>query len=219
VSVKEELEEQKLRAEILALQAEAAKHMAETRVAEENFRFNSRNNTTNDIKSDVARIYTFYEQVKSESVSKCMEKLGEWSRRDPGQPIKIILNSPGGSVLDGLALYDYIRELRTLGHQVEVIALGMAASMGGVLLQSGDKRTMGKNAWLLIHEVSTGAIGNISEMEEELEFSKRLQDGIVSILAERSSMTTTQIKRKWKKTDWWLSAQEALELGFVDAIQ
>jgi hypothetical protein len=65
-----------------------------------------------------ARVYTFYSAVEAESVQQCMAELGQWSRRDPGAPITVIFNSPGGSVLDGLALFDYLRRLRAAGHEV-----------------------------------------------------------------------------------------------------
>ncbi len=205
--------------EKLNLVAEMKKFDAERRVAEESAIYNARNNRNNSAHSDDARIYTFYDQVKAVNVTKCMAELSNWSRRDPGKDIKIVLNSPGGAVLDGLAMYDFILQLRHQGHHIEVIALGVAASIGGVILQAADVRTMGRNSWLLIHEVGSGTTGTVSEMEEDLEFSKRLQDNIVDILAERSTLTTTQIKRKWKKTDFWMNATEALEVGLIDHIQ
>lgn len=152
-------------------------------------------------------------------MQECIEDLGTWRRQDPKQPIKIIFNSPGGSVFEGLALYDYIQETRESGTRVDTMALGMAASMGGVLLQAGETRTMSRHSYLLIHEVSAGAMGNVSELEDELKFTKRLQDRLLSILSERASMTKQQIARKWKKTDWWLDAQEALALGFCDEVK
>src|SRR5687768_18491690 len=85
-----------------------------------------------------AHVYTFYSGVDAESVQQCMAELGRWSRRDPGAPITVIFNSPGGNVLDGLALFDYLRQLRSTDHRLTTIALGRAASMGAVLLQAGD---------------------------------------------------------------------------------
>lgn len=207
----EELERAKLIAEIEKFNAERDKVLQDAL-------FGARTNREKDAEYGQHRTYTFYDSVKQASVEKAMREIGAMCRRDPGQDLKIVLNSPGGSVLDGLALFDFLQVLRSEGHHIEVVALGMAASMGGVLLQAGDVRSIGKNAWLLIHEVSSGAIGNVSEIEDELEFIKKLQDNLVKILAERSTMTERQIKTKWKKKDWWLSATEALELGFVDQI-
>lgn len=165
------------------------------------------------------RIYNFGGSVSGKSVEACIGEIGMWVRQTPAKPIKIIFNSPGGSVFEGLALFDFIREVRQNGTRIDTLALGMAASMGGVLLQAGEKRIMSPHAYMLCHEVSTGAIGSLSELEDEVTFSKRLQDRLLDILAERSKLTKRQISRKWKRKDWWMSAQEALEFGFVDSVE
>lgn len=170
-------------------------------------------------KAEENRIYTFYGAVSSGSVGPALKALGEWHRRAPHEPIEIIFNSPGGSVLDGLALYDYIHELRHRGTPINTVTMGMAASMGGILLQAGEKRIASKNALILIHEVSMGAGGKMSEIEDELAFGKKLQQKCLDILAERSTMTARQINTKWQKKDWWLDANEALKLGFVDEVR
>jgi ATP-dependent protease ClpP protease subunit len=77
---------------------------------------------------------------------------------------------------------------------------------------------MGKNSWLLIHEVSDVVGGNMSMIEDQVEFAKRLQGNLLDILAERSSLSRAQIQRRWKKKDWWLSSEECLEHGFIDRI-
>ncbi|HUP87164.1 MAG TPA: Clp protease ClpP [Acidimicrobiales bacterium] len=165
-----------------------------------------------------AHVYTFYSSVDAESVQQCMAELGQWSRRDPGSPITVIFNSPGGSVLDGLALFDYLRRLRTAGHFVTTMALGRAASMGAVLLQAGDHRVVGENAFLLIHEVSNHTTGKVSEMEDGVDFTRRLQKRLLAILAGRSTLTEPQIARRWTRNEWWLDASEALALGLADAV-
>lgn len=165
-----------------------------------------------------AHVYTFYAGVDADSVQHCMAELGQWSRRSPGAPITIIFNSAGGAVLDGLALFDFIRHLRAAGHHVTTTALGRAASMGAVLLQAGDTRVMGANAFLLIHEVSNHSTGKVSEMEDGVEFSRRLQRRLVDILAERSNLSTQQIQRRWSRKDWWLDAGEAVEFGLADRV-
>lgn len=147
-----------------------------------------------------------------------MSELGIWSRESPGAPLTVIFNSPGGYVDDGMALYDYLLHLRSLGHSLTTIAMGRAASMGGVLLQSGDVRVMGPNAFLLIHEVAAGTEGKLSQMADDIAFWKRQEGKLLKVLAQRSTMTVAQIRRKWHKTDWWLDADQAVELGFADAI-
>lgn len=92
------------------------------------------------------RVYTFYGAVNSASVSSCLAELGIWSRESPQAPLTVVFNSPGGFLDDGLALYDYLLHLRSLGHHLTTVALGQAASMCGVLLQAGDVRVMGPSA-------------------------------------------------------------------------
>lgn len=208
----EPIQEEKIAAEIELLRLQAEYTKLETKELGYGIRHD-------EARSDYSCIYTFYESVTRDSVKKCIADLGLWSRRDPGCKMTINFCTSGGSVIDGLALYDYIRELSSIGHTVETTALGFAASMGGILLQAGDKRIMGQNAYLLIHEVSSVAIGNFSEIEDELKFLQRLQDKCLNILASRSTMTPRQIKNKWKRKDWWLDADEALELGFCDEIR
>jgi ATP-dependent protease ClpP protease subunit len=88
--------------------------------------------------------------------------------------------------------------------------------MAGILLQAGDVRIMGKESWLLIHQVSFGASGSFGEVEDTTKWVDRIQDRVLDIFASRSKMSKAQIKRKWNRTDWWISSDEALKLGFVD---
>lgn len=162
--------------------------------------------------------YTFYDGVTDETIKPAIAKLGEWGRRFPGKPVTVILNSPGGSVFAGVALYDFLQKMRADGHHVTVMCLGMAASMGGILLQAGDRRIIGPNARVLIHAVSGGTRGNVYLMEDDLELSKVLWEGLKKILAARSTLTEQQIEDRAHRKDWWISAQEAVKLGFADEI-
>ena len=152
-------------------------------------------------------------------VPKWIDALDHWGLRDPGEPVEIVIDSPGGSVFDGISLFDSILRLRRAGHHVTTRGRGMIASMAAVLLQSGDERTMDANAQLMIHEISFGAAGKMSKMEEDVAFGKKLEGRLLDILAERSKLTKAQIARKWKKTDWWMNAEEALAAGFIDVIE
>lgn len=195
---------------------EMRKLAAETARAELDLEVARRREIEAEADADRARTYTFYSDVDAEAVRRCLADLGQWSRRDPGAPITVIFNSPGGSVLDGLALFDYLRRLRAQGHEVTTVAIGRAASMGAVLLQAGDRRLIGENTFLLVHEVSHTSIGKVSEMEDSVEFSRRLQKRLLSILASRAALTEAQIQRRWARKDWWLDAAEAVELGLAD---
>lgn len=160
----------------------------------------------------------FAEHVDTDTVHTAIFTLNVWSRRWPGAPITIVLNSPGGEVIAGLALYDYLRSLSVRGHHIITRSIGWAASMGGVLLQAGDTREVGPNSFMLIHEVSSGFRGKASAVEDDLKFTQRLQDKIIAILADRSTMTEAEIRESWSRRDWWLDAEEAVTHGFADKI-
>ncbi len=171
-------------------------------------------------KSQASRslVCQLFQPVNSASMLTAMTELSVMSRENPGAPLTLIINSPGGACSDGLALYDFLLHLRSIGHKLTTIALGRAASMGGVLLQAGDVRVMAPNAFLLIHEVSAGTGGTVSAMGEDLAYYKRLQEKLVKILHGRSHFTAASLKRKWKKFDWWLDADEAVAAGFADTV-
>ena len=79
-------------------------------------------------------LYRFGSEVSGGSVERCMSKLTEWSRLNPGCNIEIIFSSPGGSIIDGFELFDFIQHLRNKGHHITTGTLGYAASMAGILL-------------------------------------------------------------------------------------
>ena len=164
-------------------------------------------------------VYLFKGPVADDSVSKCMDQLTTWHRNEPKCDMEVIFNSPGGGVIAGMALWDHIQYLRVAGHRITTSTVGMAASMAGILLQAGDVRIMGKESWLLIHEGSFGAMGSVGEVEDTVEWVKKIGDRIADIFASRSKMSKAAIKRKWHRKDWWISSDEALKLGFVDELR
>jgi ATP-dependent Clp endopeptidase proteolytic subunit ClpP len=198
--------------------AQTRKVEIETKQAEIELAFAEDKRRSWKVSEDATRQMPFNTQVSKASVAEAISYLGQWYREDPGKPITITFNSPGGSVIDGLALFDFIQQLRAEGAKINTKTIGFAASMAGVLLQAGEERKVGRNAYLMIHEVSTGAIGNVSELEDELALTKRMQDRLLDILAERSTLSKNQIRRKWKRKDWWLDAEEAVRLGFADTV-
>ncbi len=165
------------------------------------------------------RVYAFNDPVASSSVGACISQFNIWTRTDPKCDIEIMFNSPGGSVIDGMALYDYLQTLRRKGHKLTTSAFGMAASMAGILLQAGDIRVIGAESYVLIHEISTGAIGKIGEIEDVVEFTKKIQKRVLSIFALRSKKPVSYFEKHWRRKDWWLDSSECLELGIVDEIR
>jgi ATP-dependent protease ClpP protease subunit len=151
--------------------------------------------------------------ICDELVYPTIHNLHTWSNAHPGEPITIVLDTDGGSVFAGFSLYDFIQRLRRRGHHVTMVGVGMAASMGSILLQAGDERVMSKRCWMLIHEVQGVVGGSVGEMDAQVKHNKRLQAQALDILGERSG------KRQWIQRNWaddklWLSAEDALEKGF-----
>ena len=214
------------------LQAEAAKARAEARKAEAEALEAECDAQTARIVSDKAieeetrrkagdrfhHRYVFDGQVTGASVEKCIAELTTWHRLGPSCDITIVFNSPGGEVISGMNLFDHIRYLRAKGHHITTVCMGYAASMAGILMQAGDKRVMGRESYLLIHEVSFMAAGSMGDVEDTVEWVKKVQERVLDIFAERSTMSRASIKKKWTRKDWWLSSTEALKAGFVDEI-
>ena len=114
------------------------------------------------------RVYRFTGDIDAESVKLAIERLTAWHRLYPDQPIEIIFTSDGGSVEDGMALFDVILGLRRT-HEVTTSALGMAASMAAILVQAGSIRSMGNESSLMFHEATFRAAGKWSEMKDHLD--------------------------------------------------
>lgn len=181
-------------------------------------------------------IYRFSGEVSDSSVKSCIDKMTFWDRTQPTVPIEVVFNSPGGSVFAGMDLFDYLCELRQ-DHVLTTHGRGHMASMGGILLQAGrpDKegrggRSMGKESYILIHEVSTWAAGKVGEIEDEYLFLKKISDRVVNIFADGARragengtashpITAAQIRKNWNRTDWWLDSADALKLGIVDRLR
>lgn len=215
-ALRKRLAEAKLR----ILEAEGRQAELEVQTAEMELRHEQWNQRVRE--ADWTRDLTlnFVGSVAKDSALAAIDKLHMFHRLSPGEPITITFNSPGGSVIDGMALFDYIRFLRDEGHHITIIALGYAASMAGILLQAADTRVMAKGAWLLIHEVAFGAAGKIGEVEDMYRFGERLKDQAAQIFIERSGgkLDRETLDRNWTRKDWWLSAEEALALGLIDEI-
>jgi ATP-dependent Clp protease protease subunit len=164
-------------------------------------------------------VYVFDQEVGEKSVKACIQQLQVWSRNDPRCDVEIQINSPGGSIFDGFALIDFIRDLRDKGHKVTLVGIGMVASMAAVVLQAGDNRILGKHATLLIHEGSMGAFGNFGEVEDRVKLMEMFHERILDLFAERSNLSKSTIRKNWKRRDWWIDSSDALKHGLVDEVR
>lgn len=237
VIAKNQAEQALFQARALQAQAEAAKFSSEAshaqlRAQEEEIELRQKQRIERELLALDGYNYTyrFTDAVSDKSVAAAVDKLTFWRRTAPGQPLEIVFNSPGGSVIAGMDLFDYIQELRRDGHFVTTATRGYAASMGGILLQAGDVRVMGREAYVLIHEVATGTYGKIGEIEDEVKFMKKIGERVIDIFLSRAAQAyeagtaTKQLTRglftkSWERKDWWLNSAEALELGVVDELR
>ena len=136
--------------------------------------------------------------------------------KDPKEPINMYINSPGGSVSAGLAIYDTMNYIRC---DVCTICVGMAASMGAFILSSGakGKRYALPNSEIMIHQPLGGAQGQASDIKIHAEHILKTKDKLNRILAQNTGKDLAQIVKDTDR-DNFLSAQEALEYGLIDAI-
>lgn len=162
--------------------------------------------------------YYFRGAVTTSSVERCIGQLTEWSRNAPGCEINIAFSSPGGSVTDGTELYDFIQTLKAQGHHVTTTAMGMCASMAAVLLQAGTVRKMTANSLVMIHEISAGAAGKQSEIADQMELLDKLSGRCNRILAERSKLSVTKVKKMQDRRNVWMDSDDCLKYGFVDEV-
>ena len=137
---------------------------------------------------------------------------GEDAQRD----VSIYINSPGGSITAGLAIYD---NMQFLSCDVATYCVGMAASMGAFLLAAGTKgkRFALPNSEIMIHQPSGGAEGTPSDIERRFGVMLKTKRRLIQLLASHTGQTEQQIKRDSDR-DFWMSAQEAQQYGIVDKV-
>ncbi|OGY62267.1 MAG: ATP-dependent Clp endopeptidase, proteolytic subunit ClpP [Candidatus Harrisonbacteria bacterium RIFCSPHIGHO2_01_FULL_44_13] len=135
---------------------------------------------------------------------------------DPKKDIKLYINSPGGSVTAGLAIYDAMQYVKP---DVATVCVGMAASMGAVLLTAGKKgkRFALPNSEILLHQVMGGAEGQAIEVEITARHIIKIKDKLNQILAKHTGQPLSKIEKDTDR-DFYMSAQEAKEYGLVDEI-
>ena len=136
--------------------------------------------------------------------------------QDPDKDIYLYINSPGGSVSAGLAIFD---TMNFINADVQTIVIGMAASMGAFLLAAGEKgkRYALPNAEVMIHQPLGGAQGQATEIEIAAKHILKTRDTLNKILAERTGQTLKVIARDTDR-DNYMSAEEAVKYGLIDAI-
>jgi ATP-dependent Clp protease protease subunit len=162
------------------------------------------------------RIIFLGEEVNEHTANVVVAQLLHLANEDPNKDIQLYINSPGGSVYDGLAIYDTIQFIKP---DVQTIGIGLQASMGAFLLSSGtkSKRMMLPNARVMIHQPSSGTQGKVTDQEISLRESLYLKERLTEIMAKNVGQKVDKVKADMER-DFWMSAEEAVKYGLVDEV-
>ncbi len=162
------------------------------------------------------RIIMLSEEVNDTTASLIVAQLLYLEAQDPDKDIQFYINSPGGSVTAGLAIYDTMQYIKA---DVSTICVGMAASMGAFLLAAGTKgkRIALPNAEIMIHQPSGGSRGQASDIKIQADQILRIRETLNRILAENTGKSVEQIALDTER-DHFLTAEEAREYGLIDKV-
>lgn len=163
------------------------------------------------------RIVLLCDEVTDASAQLVIAQLLYLEAEDPDKDIYLYINSPGGSVSAGLAIYDTMNFIRC---DVSTVCIGLAASMGAFLLSSGakGKRICLPNAEVMIHQPLGGAKGQATDMEIQVNHILRTKKRLNDILAQNTGKSVEEIALATDR-DNWLSSEEAKDFGLVDVVQ
>ena len=162
------------------------------------------------------RIIFLTGEITDEVANSVVAQLIFLEGKDPDKDISLYINSPGGSVSAGMAIYDTMNFIKC---DVTTICVGLAASMGAFLLSSGTKgkRFALPNSEIMIHQPLGGARGQASDIEIQANHIKRIKEKINKILAEQSNQPLEKVQKDTDR-DYYMTASEALEYGLIDKI-
>ncbi|MBD5099425.1 MAG: ATP-dependent Clp protease proteolytic subunit [Clostridiales bacterium] len=162
------------------------------------------------------RIVFLGEEVNATTASLVVAQLLHLEGQDPDKDIQLYINSPGGSITDGMAIYDTMQYIKC---DVSTICVGMAASMGAFLLSAGakGKRIALPNAEIMIHQPSAGTQGQITDMALHLKRLEIIKKRMNTLLAANCGKSVEQVTADCER-DNFMTAEEALEYGLIDKI-
>jgi ATP-dependent Clp protease protease subunit len=163
------------------------------------------------------RIIWLGSEVRDDNANEICAKILLLSAEDAEADIFLYINSPGGSVTAGMAIYD---AMQFVPNDIVTVGIGMAASMGQFLLSSGTKgkRYATPNTRVLMHQPSGGFGGTAADIKIQAELIGDMKKRLFTLIAEQTGKSVGQIERDGDR-DHWFSAEEALEYGFIDHIQ
>lgn len=177
----------------------------------EETKLNVWNVTEQLLRSRVIKIYSKIDEAVASQVTSLLDVL---SNDDPSAVIKLEICTPGGSVLDGLAIVDKIQEIP---NPVIAFNTGHSASMGTAICAACDYAYGSENASFMIHEMSSGMQGKFRDLKTQMEFDEKLNNCLMGIIAKKCGKTVDEIMADAVR-DNWMTAKEALEYGLIDAI-
>ena len=162
------------------------------------------------------RIIFLSEEVNDTTASLIVAQLLYLEAQDPDKDIQFYINSPGGSVTAGMAIYDTMRYIKC---DVATICVGMAASMGAFLLSAGTKgkRLALPNAEIMIHQPSAGTQGQITDMAIHMKRLQTIKERMNRIMSENTGRSIEEVTAACER-DNFMSAQEAMEFGLIDKV-
>ena len=162
------------------------------------------------------RIIFLGEEVNEHTANVVVAQLLHLANEDPNKDIQLYINSPGGSVYDGLAIYDTIQYIKP---DVQTIGIGLQASMGAFLLSSGTKgkRFVLPNSRVMIHQPSSGTQGKVTDQEITLREAIALKEKLAEMMAKNTGQKAAKVKADMER-DFWMSAEEAVKYGVADEV-
>jgi ATP-dependent Clp protease protease subunit len=163
------------------------------------------------------RIVWLGSEVRDENANEICAKILLLAAEDSTKDIFLYINSPGGSITAGMAIYD---TMQYVPNDIVTVGIGMCASMGQFLLSSGTKgkRYATPNTRVLLHQPHGGFGGTASDIQTQAELILSMKKQLASITAEQTGKSVEQIMKDGDR-DRWFTAEEALEYGFIDHIQ
>ena len=162
------------------------------------------------------RIIFLGEEVNEHTANIVVAQLLHLAQVDPEADISLYINSPGGSVYDGLAIYDTMNFIKP---DVATYGIGLQASMGAFLLSSGakGKRFCLPHAKVMIHQPSSGTRGKVTDMEIDLKETLEIKEMLAKIMAKNTGQKLAKIKADMER-DYWMKPEEAVAYGLIDAV-
>lgn len=162
------------------------------------------------------RIIFLGEEVNEHTANSVVAQLLHLAYVDPEADISLYINSPGGSVYDGMAIYDTMNFIKP---DVATYGIGLQASMGAFLLSSGTKgkRFCLPHAKVMIHQPSSGTRGKVTDMEIDLKETLEVKEMLAKIMAKNTGQKLSKVKADMER-DYWMSPQEAVKYGLVDKV-